>query len=81
MGEGMRQSLKMDELNKMPVVLPNKDEQKRIVSFLDIETARIDNLIAKQEKLIELLEEQRKSIISHAVTGKIDVREFGAWIF
>jgi type I restriction enzyme S subunit len=64
MGEGMRQSLKMDELNKMPVVLPNKDEQKRIVSFLDIETARIDNLIAKQEKLIELLEEQRKSIIS-----------------
>ena len=68
MGEGMRQSLKMDELNKMPVVLPNKDEQKRIVSFLDIETARIDNLIAKQEKLNELLEEQRKSIISHAVT-------------
>ena len=68
MGEGMRQSLKMDELNKMPVVLPNKDEQKRIVSFLDTETARIDNLISKQEKLIELLEEQRKSIISHAVT-------------
>ncbi|PSD34788.1 restriction endonuclease subunit S [Acinetobacter radioresistens] len=68
MGEGMRQSLKMDELNKMPVVLPNKDEQKRIVSFLDTETTRIDNLITKQEKLIELLEEQRKSIISHAVT-------------
>ena len=68
MGEGMRQSLKMDELNKMPVVLPSEDEQKRIVSFLDTETIRIDNLIAKQEKLIELLEEQRKSIISHAVT-------------
>ncbi|NAR37110.1 restriction endonuclease subunit S [Acinetobacter haemolyticus] len=68
MGEGMRQSLKMDELNKMPVVLPSEDEQKRIVSFLDTETARIDTLIAKQEKLIELLEEQRKSIISHAVT-------------
>jgi len=68
MGEGMRQSLKMDELNRMPIVLPNKGEQEKIVSFLDIETARIDNLIAKQEKLIELLEEQRKSIISHAVT-------------
>lgn len=68
MGEGMRQSLKMDELNKMPVVLPSEDEQKRIVSFLDTETIRIDNLISKQEKLIELLEEQRKSIISHAVT-------------
>lgn len=72
MGEGMRQSLKMDELNKMPVVLPNKDEQKHIVSFLDTETARIDNLITKQEKLIELLEEQRKSIISHAVTKGLD---------
>ncbi len=46
----------------------HKAEQKKIVSFLDTETARIDNLIAKQEKLIELLEEQRKSIISHAVT-------------
>lgn len=68
MGEGMRQSLKMDELNKMPVVLPSKDEQQKIVSFLDTETARIDTLIAKQEKLIELLKEQRKSIISHAVT-------------
>nr|WP_298893539.1 restriction endonuclease subunit S [uncultured Acinetobacter sp.] len=68
MGEGMRQSLKMDELNKMPVVLPSEDEQKRIVAFLNTETTRIDNLIAKQEKLIELLEEQRKSIISHAVT-------------
>lgn len=68
MGEGMRQSLKMDELNKMPVVLPSEDEQKRIVAFLNTETIRIDNLITKQEKLIELLEEQRKSIISHAVT-------------
>ncbi len=78
MGEGMRQSLKMDELNKMPVVLPSEDEQKRIVSFLDSETSRIDNLIAKQEKLIEKLKEYRSSIISHAVTGKIDIRELVA---
>ena len=54
---------------------PEYCEQGKIVDFLDIETTRIDNLIAKQEKFIELLEEQRKSIISHAVTGKIDVRE------
>ena len=47
---------------------PPKADQEKIVSFLDTETARIDNLISKQEKLIELLEEQRKSIISHAVT-------------
>ena len=65
MGEGMRQSLKMDELNKMPIVVPNSNDQQKIVSFLENETTRIDNLIAKQEKLIKLLEEQRKSVISH----------------
>lgn len=53
-------------------ISPSLKEQNQIVSFLDTETARIDNLIAKQEKLIELLEEQRKSIISHAVTKGLD---------
>ena len=51
---------------------PPKADQEKIVSFLDTETTRIDNLIAKQEKLIELLEEQRKSVISHAVTKGLD---------
>ena len=49
-------------------ISPSLKEQNQIVSFLNTETTRIDNLISKQEKLIELLEEQRKSIISHAVT-------------
>ncbi len=56
------------KLIKYSYLFPSKDEQQKIVVFLDTETTRIDNLIAKQEKLIELLEEQRKSIISHAVT-------------
>ncbi|MUG34097.1 restriction endonuclease subunit S [Commensalibacter sp. ESL0382] len=51
---------------------PNFKEQERIVSYLNLETAKIDALIAKQEKLIELLEEQRKSVISHAVTKGLD---------
>ena len=57
-----------NESRNVYLVEPPKADQEKIVSFLDTETARIDNLIAKQEKLIELLEEQRKSIISHAVT-------------
>jgi len=44
------------------------DEQKMIANFLDHETAKIDSLIAKQEKLIELLKEKRQAIISYAVT-------------
>uniref|UniRef100_UPI00258D717D restriction endonuclease subunit S n=1 Tax=uncultured Acinetobacter sp. TaxID=165433 RepID=UPI00258D717D len=43
-------------------------EQIRIANFLDHETAKIDTLIAKQEKLIELLKEKRQAVISHAVT-------------
>ena len=55
-------------LKTIQLSIPSLIEQNTIANFLDTETTRIDNLIAKQEKLIELLEEQRKSIISHAVT-------------
>lgn len=48
--------------------LPSIAEQKHILSFLDHETAKIDSLITKQEKLIELLKEKRQAVISHAVT-------------
>jgi type I restriction enzyme, S subunit len=44
------------------------EEQEKIVCFLDHETAKIDTLITKQEKLIELLKEKRQAVISHAVT-------------
>ncbi|MDQ8954562.1 restriction endonuclease subunit S [Acinetobacter rudis] len=60
--------LESEAFTHIDLLLPSLDEQQKIVAFLDTETTRIDNLIAKQEKLIELLEEQRKSIISHAVT-------------
>ncbi|GJA80934.1 restriction modification system DNA specificity domain-containing protein [Aeromonas caviae] len=43
-------------------------EQNIIAAFLDYETARIDRLIAQQQRLIELLKEKRQAVISHAVT-------------
>jgi type I restriction enzyme S subunit len=43
-------------------------EQHTIADFLDYETARIDHLIEKQQRLIELLKEKRQAVISHAVT-------------
>ena len=67
-GGDNRDGLNLAVLSNIPCPKISIVEQTQIVSFLDTETARIDNLIAKQEKLIELLEEQRKSIISHAVT-------------
>ena len=51
---------------------PPSDEQIRIACFLDYETARIDALIAEQERLIALLKEKRQAVISHAVTKGCD---------
>lgn len=47
---------------------PCLEEQAKIANFLEYETSKIDALIAKQEKQIELLKEQRQAVISHAVT-------------
>jgi type I restriction enzyme S subunit len=47
---------------------PPSDEQEEIANFLDRETAKIDALIAEQQRLIELLQEKRQAVISHAVT-------------
>lgn len=51
---------------------PSFDEQSKIAKFLDHETAKIDTLIEKQERLIELLQEKRQAVISHAVTKGLD---------
>ena len=51
---------------------PLAEEQNQIARFLDHETARIDALIAEQERLIELLKEKRQAVISHAVTKGLD---------
>jgi len=48
--------------------LPSCDEQEKILTFLDHETAKIDTLIEKQQQLIQLLKEKRQAVISHAVT-------------
>ncbi|SKB88464.1 type I restriction enzyme, S subunit [Arthrobacter sp. 49Tsu3.1M3] len=51
---------------------PTPETQDGIASYLDRETAQIDDLIAKQERLVELLAEKRQAIITHAVTKGLD---------
>lgn len=68
MGGGLRQSMKFEDFRRLPIVLPSIEEQQNIANFLDHETAKIDILITKQEKLIKLLKEKRQAVISHAVT-------------
>ena len=50
------------------------EEQKAIVEYLDKATSKIDTTINKIESKINLLEEYKKSLIHHVVTGKVDVR-------
>lgn len=66
---GTQLNLNTDTVGGIKVALPsNNDFIANIVNFLDHETAKIDNLIEKQQQLIELLKEKRQAVISHAVT-------------
>ena len=57
-----------EDLNKFYIPLPPLPEQRSIATFLDRETTKIDELIAEQRQLIDLLKEKRQAVISHAVT-------------
>lgn len=59
---------------ELHISLPPKKLQNAIVIHLDRATSRIDTLIAKTERSIELLREHRTALITAAVTGKIDLR-------
>lgn len=61
-------NLSAEVINSTIIPLPSTTEQLVIAAFLDRKTAAIDALIKKKQKLIELLQEQRIAIISHAVT-------------
>ena len=59
-------------LGELLFPLPPLREQRAIAEFLDRETAGIDSLVAKNQRLIELLQEKRTALISHAVTKGLD---------
>jgi len=52
--------------------IPSDTEQKSIVDFLDRETAKIDEMVAIKQKMIDLLKEKRQALITHAVTKGLD---------
>jgi type I restriction enzyme, S subunit len=68
------QRINIGQIQKFLVTCPPRDEQDRIANYLDIQTGRIDRLIAKVRTGMETLREYRTALISAAVTGKIDVR-------
>jgi type I restriction enzyme S subunit len=63
-----RVGLGQHELDNVELPFPPAAEQSSIAAYLDRETAKIDALVAEQERLMELLKEKRQAVISHAVT-------------
>jgi type I restriction enzyme S subunit len=61
-------AINASELVSILVPVPAPDEQRTIAAVLDRETAKIDALVAEQQRLIDLLKEKRQAVISHAVT-------------
>lgn len=69
------QALRFANFIQVYLPLPPTETQEKIASFLDGRCTKIDKAISRQKQLIEKLGEYRKSIIHHAVTGKIDCTE------
>ncbi|MFA0834930.1 MAG: restriction endonuclease subunit S [Methanobacterium formicicum] len=70
-----RESLNTEILSNLPFPLPSIEKQDDLVEYLNNETSQIDLIIQKVENKISYLEEYKKSLIHHVVTGKVDVRE------
>ena len=67
--------LAVDNIINLTGVRPPLEEQQEITNYIDDKTSKIDKLVSKSTKAIDLLKEKRIALISSAVTGKIDVRE------
>ena len=72
--------LTQDDLNNIAIPLPPDNELKEITKHLEKESYFIDKLIIKADRSISLLREYRASLIYHAVTGKIDLRDYDAQV-
>jgi type I restriction enzyme S subunit len=85
LGQGVRQTISYLHIKDEKLVVPPFEEQNRIARYLDKKTGQIDLLINKIEKKIELLKEQRNSMINQYVTkgveSNIEMKDSGIdWI-
>jgi type I restriction enzyme, S subunit len=63
-----------EQINNFVIPVPPVTEQRMIVEFVEIESAKFDTLTTEAQRAIDLLQERRTALISAAVTGQIDVR-------
>ena len=70
------EGLNMGILGDLPLVFPSVDEQEKVLLLIKKETLKYSTVIAKAEEFVALSIERRTALISAAVTGKIDVRNW-----
>ena len=73
-----QKNIYLDEVKNMVVTVPPNSEQLTIVEYIEGNSITFNDLIKKAEKAIALIQERRTALISAAVTGKIDVRDWQA---
>jgi Restriction endonuclease S subunits len=71
-------NLSMEDLGNIPILLPEQDELASICMEIEKQFVQFESLICKAESAIDLMQERRTALISAAVTGKIDVRDWVA---
>lgn len=69
-------NISMENIGNFQIFLPPIEEQNILLKFIKDEATNFDTLISKYQKQIALMQEYRTSLISQAVTGKIDVRDW-----
>jgi type I restriction enzyme S subunit len=69
----IRASLSQDHLKRMPVLIPPLSEQKRISTYIETGSQKIEIAISLKQQEIEKLKEYKSTLINSVVTGKVKV--------
>jgi type I restriction enzyme, S subunit len=75
---GNREGLNFEQIRKFSVVLPPQTELEEICEYINQQLDKFDEMMSQSEQAIQLMQERRTALISAAVTGKIDVRNWQA---
>ena len=70
------QNIGADKYSILPIPLPSRSEQQKIVDYLNDKIGKIENAISEQEHQLSDLKAYKSSLITEAVTGKIDLRDW-----
>lgn len=75
---GVNQNIHAEDIKNTVICAPSLSEQKEIIEYLENQCLLFENLIYKASYSVKLMQERRTALISSAVTGKIDVRNWQA---